>query len=103
MKVKFLSIGDYMKKQDKLNWIINYITEHGWQDVFMEEFVNSYVKECKPNKIEDTLWGANRVPELGRYLSELYKQGILKRFSATLNFQCDGFPKWCYGYYIKED
>lgn len=68
----------------------------------MEDFVNSYVEECKPGKYEETLWGAYKVPELGRYISELYKQGVLHRFTVGLNLQCDGFPKWCYGYHIKD-
>lgn len=67
----------------------------------MEEFVNSYIEACKPNKYEETLWGAYRVPELGRYLSDLYKQGVLVRFTVGLKYQCDGFSKWCYGYDIK--
>jgi len=88
-------------KQEKLNWIVQYITENGWQDIFMEEFVASYISICQPKKVGITAWGADRVPELGRYLSELYKQGTLDRFTVSLNYQCDGFPKWCYGYKIK--
>lgn len=90
-----------MTKQEKIDWIINYITENGWQDIFMEEFVASYILSCKPNKVEITVWGADKVPELGRYLGELYKKGILDRFIVSLNYQCDGFPKWCYGYKIR--
>jgi len=93
--------GDVINKKEKCDWIVNYITEHDWQDIFMEEFVNSYVEVCKPNKYEETLWGAYKVPELGRYLSELYKNGILDRFNISLKYQRDGFPRWCYGCKIK--
>ena len=90
-----------MKKQEKLNWIVQYIKSNGWQDIFMEEFVASYISSCQPKKVEIMAWGADKVPELGRYLGELYKQGILDRFIVGLDYQCDGFPKWCYGYKIK--
>lgn len=42
MNVKFYSEDD-MTKREKLNWIVKYITENGWQDIFMEEFVDSYI------------------------------------------------------------
>ena len=91
-----------MKKQDKLNWIIEYIKNNGWQNVFMEDFVESYVEECKPNRYEPTFWGAYKVPELSRYLSELYHKGILNRFTVGLKYHYDGFPKWCYGYTLNK-
>lgn len=91
-----------MKKQEKLDWIVSYIREHGWQDIFMEEFVESYMNQCKPNKYHFEPYGAQKVPELGRYLGELYRQGILDRFTIGLHYSKDGFPKWCYGYKIKE-
>jgi hypothetical protein len=94
--------GDVINKKEKCDWIVNYITLYGWQDTFMEDFVNSYVDECKPNKYEETLWGSYKVSELGRYLFDLYKRGVLDRFTVGLNYQCDGFPKWCYGYCIKQ-
>lgn len=90
-----------LKKSEKLEWIVQYIAHHGWQDVFMEEFVTAYIDTCNPNTVIETLWGAYKVPELSRYLSELYHQGILKRFVVPLNYQCDGYPNWCYGYAIK--
>lgn len=87
-----------MIKQEKLDWIVNYISEHGWQDVYMEDFVFAYIDSCEPKNYQPTLWGGYKVPELNRYLNELYKEGILDRFTEGLNFQCDGFPKWCYAY-----
>ena len=92
-----------MTKQEKLDWIVQYISANGWQDIFMEEFVDAYIEQCKPKKIENIrLWGAQKVPELGRYLGELYKQGKLRRFTVPLNWQQDGFPKWCYGYQLAD-
>ena len=90
-----------MKKQEKLNWIVQYIKSNGWQDIFTEEFVTSYISNCQPKNVEVTAWGADKVPELGRYLGELFKQGILDRFTVSLNYYHDGFPRWCYGYKIK--
>ena len=90
-----------MTKREKLDWIVQYIKSDGWQDIFMEEFVASYISSCQPKKVEIRTWGADKVPELGKYLGELYKQGILERFTVGLNYQCDNFPKWCYGYKLK--
>ena len=92
-----------MTKQEKLNWIVGYIRDNGLQDVYMEKFVDSYIKCCNPNKVEVMLWGAQKVPELNRYLSELYKNGILDRFSIGLHNLHDSksMPKWIYGYNIK--
>lgn len=92
-----------MTKQEKLNWIIEYIRDNGWRDVYMEDFVNSYIDNCNPKNVGYVLWGAPKVPELNRYLSELYKNGVLKRFTVGLHNCHDSvsMPKWVYGYKIK--
>lgn len=84
-----------MTKQQ--NWIIKYIFDNGCQDIFMEDFVEAYISHCQPSKVESTIWGADKVPELGKYLSELYKQGTLDRFTVGLKYQCDGSPKSTHG------
>ena len=92
-----------MTKQEKLNWITEYIHDNGWQDVYIEEFVTSYIDNCNPKNVEVMLWGAQKVPELNKYLSELYKDGVLDRFPVSLHNWHDSvsMPKWVYGYNIK--
>lgn len=90
----------FMKKSEKKEWIVKYITIHGWQDIFMEDFVNEYIKQCNPKDIKPVMIGVPKVPELGRYLGELYKDGKLDRFAVGLKYHYDGYPKWCYGYEI---
>ena len=41
-----------MTKQEKLNWITEYIHDNGWQDVYIEEFVTSYIDNCNPKNVE---------------------------------------------------
>lgn len=93
-----------MTKQDKLNWITEYIRDNGWQDAYMEEFVAAYINDCGPKNVEVRLWGAQKVPELNRYLAELYKADILQRFPIGLHNWHDSvaMPKWIYRYGIKE-
>lgn len=92
-----------MTKQEKLNWIIEYIRDNGWRDVYMEDFVNSYIDNCNPKNVECVLWGAPKVSELNIYLAELYKNGVLERFTVGLRNYYDSvsMPKWVYGYKIK--
>jgi hypothetical protein len=92
-----------MTKSEKKDWIVNYITNHGWQDIFMEDFVQEYIEQCEPEIIKPVMIGAPKVPELGRYLGELYKEGKLDRFTVGLKYHYDGYPKWCYGYKIAEE
>ena len=85
-----------MTKKEKLNWIVNYIQVHEHVDIFDEKFVDRYITECSPERIEHKIYGSDYVPELGRYLAELYKQDILLRFTVGLHYTHDGSPKWCY-------
>ena len=41
-----------MTKQEKQKWIIEYLKVHKYVDIFDEDFVDSYIQECKPNCIE---------------------------------------------------
>lgn len=91
------------EKTRKLNWITEYIRDNGWQDVYMEDFVTSYINDCNPKNVKIMLWGTQKVPELNRYLTELYKNGVLERFTVGLHNWHDSklMPKWVYGYKIK--
>ena len=90
-----------MKKVDKMNWILNYIRNSKVKiiDIFDEDFVNLYIEECKPNKVFCRIYGASSVPEIGKYLAEMYRLGILDRTVLPLNYSRDGYPKWCYIYW----
>lgn len=90
-----------MTKQEKKNWIVSYIEKHKYADIFIEEFVNQYIKECNPKNVKQKLYGSQYVPELSIYLRELYKDNILQRYTIGLNSSKDGFPKWCYCYELK--
>ena len=90
-----------MTKKEKLNWIINYIQMYEHVDIYNEKFVEQYVTECNPKRIEHKIYGSDYVPELGRYLAELYRQGVLMRFTIGLRYTHDGYPNWCYCYAMK--
>ena len=90
-----------MTKQEKQKWIIEYLKVHKYVDIFDEDFVDSYIQECKPNCIEYKIYGAHFVSELSRYLAELYHQNILVRYTIGLSNSKDGYPKWCYSYELK--
>lgn len=90
-----------MDKREKQEWILKYIRNSKFKhvDIFDEEFVNSYIENCNPKRVIMQAWGAYKVREIGRYLSEMYYSKILERGTIPLNYQGDGFPKWCYTYW----
>jgi len=93
-----------MKKYEKMDWIISFIKKSkvNHVDIFDSDFVETYIEECKPKKVLYQPYGANTVPELGRLLSEMYKSNMLDRATIGLERCYDGFPKWCYSYWIRE-
>lgn len=92
-----------MRKIDKKRWIMNYIRENTkiFADVCSEEFVQAYIEQCSPKRVIDKGAFVPYVPELGRYLSELYNEGYLSRYAHGLNYSNDGYPKWVYVYTIR--
>lgn len=83
---------------DKEQWILNYIRVHDAVDMLNSEFVDAYIDKFNP-KVSYTNFGANKVTELSRILSSLYKTGLLKRSAVGLSGLCGiGFPKWVYVY-----
>lgn len=91
-----------MNKQQKKQWLVHYIKILRHVDIFDEFFVDLYIAECKPTNIKWRAYGAQYVPELSRYLTELYKENILKRYVIGLGNYQDGFPKWCYSYELNQ-
>lgn len=92
-----------MTKSEKKQWILQYMKDNPntFIDVVSEEFVLAYIDACEPNIVKGIYMVPN-VPELGRYLSEMHKEGILRRYIHGCTYTHDGFPKWVYVYKIKE-
>ena len=92
-----------MKKKDKKKWILDYMKDHPnvLADVCSEEFVLDYIDCCQPERVEDKGLFVPYIPELGRYLSELYKEGHIWRYAHGLQYTHDGWPKWVYVYVLK--
>lgn len=93
-----------MKKKDKKKWILDYMQDHPnvLADVCNEEFVLAYIDCCQPERVEDKGLFVPYIPELGRYLSELYKEGHVWRYAHGLQYTHDGWPKWIYVYVLKK-
>lgn len=71
-------------KEEKKQWILNYMNDPNHKDEFFditaEPFVEAYIDAFNPTKIEGYVFGAPKVQELGRLLSELYKEGKVWRY-----------------------
>lgn len=70
-----------ISKSDKKEWIIQYMADprhkNHFIDIVGEEFVNAYVDKFAPKVIEWYPYGAPKVPEIGKLLTELYKEKVL--------------------------
>lgn len=85
----------------KLKWLKEYVISHeNHFDILNRDFVSEYVKEFKVNS-ELMPYGADKCPDLGRFLSKAYKDGYLKRGRVGLRCMEWGFPKWVYSYSFK--
>jgi len=93
-----------MTKHEKQEWIVAFIRNYRFKhvDIFDSEFVEQYIEKCAPKKVVYQPYGAHTVPELGRYLAEMYRLNILNRATIGLTQCYSGFPKWCYSYWIRE-
>jgi hypothetical protein len=76
------------------DWMINH---NGHIDILDSEFVDAYTNEFN-SKIKIQFFGANTCPELGKVLSQAYKQGIFSRFIISIIEHEPGFPNWVYTY-----
>lgn len=93
-----------MSKEDKKQWILNYIEEHKKEfvDITAEKFVLAYIDKFNPEIIEWYPFGAPKVPEIGKLLSDLYKENKVWRYRHYCENWQDGYPKWFYIYNLKE-
>lgn len=86
---------------DKKQWILEYMAEHKNEfiDILSESFVLAYLNKFNPKIIEWYPYGTPKVPEIGRLLAELYKDGKVDRFRHHCDIWRDGYPKWFYIYF----
>lgn len=94
-----------MKNQEeKKQWILDYMSDSNHKneffDIVAEPFVNAYVDEFEPEIIEWYPYGAPKVPELGKLLSLLYKEGKVWRKRNYCKIWEDGYPRWFYMYFL---
>lgn len=96
---------DNEKSKMKKQWIFDYMRTHQNEfiDIVSEPFVLAYVKEFQPNNIEWDVYGAPKVPEIGKLLAELYKDGKVDRYRHVCDAYRDGYPKWFYVYYLPQN
>lgn len=96
-----------ISKSDKKEWIIQYMADprhkNHFIDIVGEEFVNAYVDKFAPKVIEWYPYGAPKVPEIGKLLTELYKENKVSRHRHYCDIWQDGYPRWFYIYFLKDE
>ncbi|MNK49878.1 hypothetical protein D3C87_687440 [compost metagenome] len=91
-----------MKPIDRFAWIEKYLTEHDCCDALDRTFVDAYDLACQPATVVIMPFGANKIPQLGRDLGQMYLQGRLTRHATGLpQMRGMGFPAWTYVYRLK--
>jgi hypothetical protein len=94
-----------VKPLDRFAWIEKYIdtnTLTASVDVLDRGFVDAYERACKPKQVFIMPFGANKIPQLGRDLGEMYSRGTLTRHASGLTqMRGMGFPAWVYVYRLK--
>lgn len=92
--------------EQKKQWILDYMQNpnHKYHDIdiFGEEFVDAYINQFNPQTIYKYAYGVPAVPELGRILSKMFKEGLLQRFTVGCKIWRDGYPKWFYTYLLPQ-
>lgn len=96
-----------MTKKEKKQWIEAYLNNPNnarvigvGVDILNYDFVLDYIEgvDLPKKKWSFQPYGAHKVPELGKLLSEMYKDGIVKRQSAGIQCGYAGMPRWVYIY-----
>ena len=65
---------------------------------YSEEFVSAYIDACNPSKVLAYGIFVPDVPEIKRYLLELFREGHVWRYPHRLHCEHGRFPKWTYVY-----
>ena len=95
-----------MKNQhEKQEFIMDYLqqrknTPYCQVNVLNSHFVNEYIEKFSPKYIPMP-YGAHKVPELGKILSNMYRCHLLYRYIVGLQHMESGFPKWIYTYELR--
>lgn len=89
-------------KENKKQWIIEYMqhNKNEFIDIVAENFVNAYINQFNPKIVEWYPYGAPKVLEIGKLLTELYKEKKINRYRYYCKNYQDGFPKWVYTYFL---
>ena len=90
-----------MKPIDRQDWIAKYMKGRRRDerfDICDAEFVDAYI-EATEAPFGATNYGANKCPQLGRDLSAMFNDGVLKRERMGIDGMAGmGFPRWVYLY-----
>jgi hypothetical protein len=96
-----------MTKEEKKKWIEDYLSDPNnarvigvGVDILNYDFVLDYIEgvDLPKNKWLFQPYGAHKVFELGAILSEMYKDGVLRRQRTGIQCGYAGMPKWVYVY-----
>lgn len=94
-------------QEEKKRWILDYMSDPNHKneffDIVAEPFVNAYVDEFEPEIVEWYSYGAPKVPELGKLLVLLYKEGKVWRKRHYCEIWEDGYPRWFYIYFLRKN
>lgn len=91
-----------LEKKEKRQWLLSYIRDHNNVNILDSELHHQYIYTCKPNKIDYHALDFEIAPELGRYLSEMYKEGLLTRVKITRGYREAHTPSFVYYYSLSE-
>lgn len=87
-------------KQERFNWIKNYLKENFSADVLNTNFHEKYHEAFPKYKYRATNWGSQPVNKAMKDLKEMYELGILDRGRVGIQWQ-PGFPKSVLIYILK--
>ncbi len=92
-------------REDKVEFVKKYLRDRDPQgvDICNRFFVERYVETFSAPSIA-MIYGADKCPQLGRLLGDMFRAGILKRHRAGIvGFAGEGFPKWVYYYTLSAE
>lgn len=87
----------------RYSWILEYIEEKGPVSIIDEQFVYSYIKQFDAYFV--ARYASPKCPQLSKDLSDLHKEGKLKRRAEGTPSELilREYPKWVYLYNLNKD
>ena len=88
-------------KDEKIDFILRYLKNkynHYSVNILDFDFMSAYIEEFNPKNVKYHLYGSPTCKEVGKLLSDMYKQNLLDRYRIGLSGMESGFPKWIYCY-----